>query len=406
VLVLALTLVCLPGSALAQTPTRPGPVAGGEGSVLLSSRSSGVEGGLVLRSLGGLSPMIGATFLGGDEARLGAGTLGIGLLLGSGRLGVRPFGKLLLGRLEAVADSGGYHTADGQYHPYRRPVAATSVGGGGGIAVGWMLSPGLTLEGIGRYLATQKRERWASINGFYAGLGLRYLLPGARPAPAGEPWPVLAARPEPVPVVETPPEVAVKEAAPEPAAEAPPRVVRLSGTVIDGLTGRPLAATVQLAVPGEGALRSHADDEGRFTTASVPVGVYDLEVSAAGYAPTLYHAVPAKSDGVLVLRDIPLVPLSEAPAMLTGRATSEPKGRPLAGARVALRAGLSPLERTADLVTLTDAEGRFTFDGLQAGIYTVEVVSGPAGAVVTVTVPGGRRTELLVLPQLPEGGAR
>lgn len=128
----------------------------------------------MLRSLGVFAPVVGGVYLSGEDARLGALALGAGVPLSLGRLSVRPFGNFLIGRLETMADEGGYHTVNGAYHPYWRPVSASAAGGAAGVALGWAIRPGLTLEGRGKYLATGKRAGWLGSNGFYGGLGLRY----------------------------------------------------------------------------------------------------------------------------------------------------------------------------------------------------------------------------------------
>ncbi len=132
----------------------------------------------------------------------------------------------------------------------------------------------------------------------------------------------------------------------------------------------------------EVAARTRTDARGLFSIDAVGQGSYTLHVDADGYAA---HDVPRfalSGNGELVEHEIELV----APASIHGvvragaadpMSAGAPAGQPLADVWVAVspngefgsQSVATVLRRTRD--TSTDAQGRFTFDGLQPGLQRV-----------------------------------
>ncbi len=86
--------------------------------------------------------------------------------------------------------------------------------------------------------------------------------------------------------------------------------------------------------------------------------------------------------------------MAPAPLVLTGTVT-DPSGRPVAGARVALAAGPAPVP---DVAALTGDDGGFSFGVPVPGSYRVEAFADQGGAGRSVEVlPEGTEPLLLVL---------
>ncbi len=137
-------------------------------------------------------------------------------------------------------------------------------------------------------------------------------------------------------------------------------IVELEGTVTDAYTENPVESA-QVAI-GETTLET--DDSGVYSTTEW-LGAEQLEVSAPGYenvvlkldpeqAEQARAALPADSENVMatVLLDVEL-----RPTTLQGTVTDAYSDEPVAGAEVTT--AVSPT-----LTTTTDAEGRYTLEGL------------------------------------------
>lgn len=138
----------------------------------------------------------------------------------------------------------------------------------------------------------------------------------------------------------------------------------LAGEVTDAASGEPVAgASVEVTGPVDRALTT--DAAGAFS-ALLPVGTYDVEVQAFGYAAdstTAEVTVDATTEVV--------VALDAAPQHAVTGSVVDARGAPVEGAQVTLEP--SPLEPA-----VTDAEGGFAFPEVPEGEYTVAV--DPAGA--------------------------
>jgi protocatechuate 3,4-dioxygenase beta subunit len=130
------------------------------------------------------------------------------------------------------------------------------------------------------------------------------------------------------------------------------------------------------------------DGDGRWTIERLNIdpahfgsgGRLSLSVTADGHAPEL--AVPITEVSPGVANKLPEVALARAAETLRGRVVDMWEGQPVVGARVYATGAVSPLaypkdERPALFVgaptVLTDADGRFTLEGLARGLQTISV---------------------------------
>ena len=198
-------------------------------------------------------------------------------------------------------------------------------------------------------------------------------------------------------------------------------VGRLTGTVTDSATGRPLGA-VQISIAGT-RLGVQTDDAGRFTLAAVPAGARTVEARRLGYVPvTRAVQVPARGTATVTfaMRGAALnlqavvttgvvdptsgtrvpftvgrvsaeqlpVPPTNAVEALAGRvagATVIPGGQPGSGISVQLRAPASISKSTQPLIVvdgviLAETTDDPTADLNALDIESVEVVKGAAAA--------------------------
>ena len=146
------------------------------------------------------------------------------------------------------------------------------------------------------------------------------------------------------------------------AQEAGQGQVTVTGTVVNAATGQPLPGV--LVVIGRAGVRLESDPAGRFTLARIPVGTYTLELSRAGYHPSV--------DDFTVMRAGEFVTAMEpvdygVDGLLTGIigvVRDGVDGSPVVGATVQTDA--------APQGTLTDARGRFSLTELSPGQHLVK----------------------------------
>ncbi|RKG87217.1 carboxypeptidase regulatory-like domain-containing protein, partial [Corallococcus sp. CA053C] len=134
---------------------------------------------------------------------------------------------------------------------------------------------------------------------------------------------------------------------------------RLSGRVVDE-DGNPLPATRLTVVHNESAryFEAHADAEGRFSVGPLPEAVYTLAASHPGKLPIWLQDLGA----ALLEEDLVMHP----PRRIVGQVLDGE--RPVVGATVT--------EQDGERVTLTDAQGRFTFDDLLPSAYALNAEQG------------------------------
>lgn len=113
--------------------------------------------------------------------------------------------------------------------------------------------------------------------------------------------------------------------------------------------------------PEPGLLQAFSGSDGHFEVHHLPVGRFDVEVTAAGHAPTLLPSVEVGEDAAhLELGRVDMLPGTRFELRLT-----DPLGRPVEGAEIGirLRSGMSPsnsLRRaTSERKGVSDEQGRF-----------------------------------------------
>ena len=138
--------------------------------------------------------------------------------------------------------------------------------------------------------------------------------------------------------------------------------VTITGTVVDVVTGQPLPGV--LVVIGRAGVRLESDPAGRFTLSRIPVGIYTLELSHAGYHPSVNDfTVMRAGEFVTAMEPVDY----GAAGLLTGIigvVRDGVDGSPVVGAKV--QAGANPQG------TLTDARGRFSLTELSPGQHLVK----------------------------------
>jgi protocatechuate 3,4-dioxygenase beta subunit len=159
--------------------------------------------------------------------------------------------------------------------------------------------------------------------------------------------------------------------------------LRIEGVLSDGL-GQPVAQiAVNITDGAEFATSATTGRQGRFLFGGLEAGKsYWILAAPPGFAPLLHGPVPLAANAISGL-ELRLLPAQR----ITGRA-ADADGRPIAGARVAIRRtdlppglpekGLAPVA-LGQASVLTGAGGDFQFDGLADGDYQL-----------TVTAPDGR----------------
>ncbi|HET9015967.1 MAG TPA: putative glycoside hydrolase [Thermomicrobiaceae bacterium] len=155
---------------------------------------------------------------------------------------------------------------------------------------------------------------------------------------------------------------------------------RLTGTILDDYTGRPIPGATVIA----GSIRAATNDGGQF---QVHRGISTVQVAATGYDSTTVN-VPAGS-GTIVVR--------LRPNTVGGAVLNRVTGHPIAGATVAIAGGTTT-------TTHTDARGQFTLRPVPPGASLL--ISAPGYAAVTIA-PGHReRLDVALRPDRLAGMVR
>ncbi|MFL5357906.1 carboxypeptidase regulatory-like domain-containing protein [Archangium sp.] len=159
--------------------------------------------------------------------------------------------------------------------------------------------------------------------------------------------------------------------------------MRFSGHVQDE-NGNPIEGalvTVLLAGPGR-YFDTLSDARGDWRLGTLPVGLYALVVTHAGFLPEYDNVSDELASSELKVT-------LYRPLRLFGRVLRE--GRPVAGARVRAR-GNQPERETS-----TDAQGRFTFEGLRPDTYQVSATQAELDAIRSVLLEPGREAADVLL---------
>jgi uncharacterized protein GlcG (DUF336 family) len=158
-----------------------------------------------------------------------------------------------------------------------------------------------------------------------------------------------------------------------------PGASRLTGTVRAAGSGEPLAGvTVTLAdTRGEVVAADRTDASGRYLVADLAPGRYALALSAPAYQPTALPITVA--DGEAITQD----------AELRSGAAVRGTARTAAGAAIPdARVTLVDADGNVAALALTDESGRYSFENLPEGDYTV-VASGYPPAASRLRVSSG-----------------
>ena len=165
-------------------------------------------------------------------------------------------------------------------------------------------------------------------------------------------------------------------------------LVTVRGTVVDAVTGEPLAGVVVVV---DGAdVRLESDDDGRFTITRIPIGVYKLGLAHPGYQ-TFLDAFTVLGSGEFATALQPIEFLEDGLMTgITGVVRDGVDGRPVVGASVWTAA--------APQATQTDGRGRFTFTKLYPGQHLVRFSHlGYATRADSIAVEYGRMSNIRVL---------
>jgi 5-hydroxyisourate hydrolase-like protein (transthyretin family) len=187
--------------------------------------------------------------------------------------------------------------------------------------------------------------------------------------------------------------------------EATPGPCRIAGTVVNSITGEPIArATIALLseIDSETVATVETDSEGRFALARLPAAKYQLTASKRGFRTAFYDEHEEFSTAIVTGSDQDtngLIFRISPNAVLHGVITAD-GGDPVEGARVQLfmlppdhgrnpARGRAPSERIAQADSAsTDDTGAYEFSNLSAGKYMLAVMAEPWYAVH----PSGNRS--------------
>ncbi len=164
-------------------------------------------------------------------------------------------------------------------------------------------------------------------------------------------------------------------------------LVTVRGTVVDAVTGQPVAGVLVVVTGAD--VRLESDEAGRFTISRIPVGSYRLELSHPGYR-TSRDDFTVLASGEFATSMEPIEYLADG--LLTGIigvVRDGVDGSPVVGATVWTAA--------APQATQTDGRGRFSFTRLYPGQHNVQFSHrGYVPRADTIGVEYGRMSNVRV----------
>jgi Carboxypeptidase regulatory-like domain len=166
------------------------------------------------------------------------------------------------------------------------------------------------------------------------------------------------------------------------AAGQAPLSYRISGIVVDAVTGAPVASAELSISEGPDQTKTTSGDDGQFVFQGVNTGKYQLSATARGYVREGFNQHGPYSSGIAVgvgLDSEHVIFRLHPQAVIAGRVTDE-HGEAVRRAQVMLFSTESTTGRHARFVRAqmqTNDLGEYRFAGLQAGRYYVAVVARP-----------------------------
>ena len=154
----------------------------------------------------------------------------------------------------------------------------------------------------------------------------------------------------------------------------------VTGVIVDASTGAPIPGA---SIGRSGGSTVVADQNGAFMIAALTPGV-DLVLTASGFVPVTFYAVPVRLGETLYLGELPMAPSNQLNGTLTASVVNALDDMPVAGATVKVFADINPLSSNPNsgvttpvalVEGTTDASGAVTFPSVPAGTYTYLVTA-------------------------------
>ncbi|MGH7638543.1 MAG: carboxypeptidase regulatory-like domain-containing protein [Gemmatimonadaceae bacterium] len=154
----------------------------------------------------------------------------------------------------------------------------------------------------------------------------------------------------------------------------------VTGVIVDAATGAPIPGA---SIGRSGGSTVVADQNGAFMVAALTPGV-DLIMTASGFVPVTFYAVPVRLGETLYLGELPMVSSSGSSGTISALVVNALDDSPVAGATVSVFQDINaPSTNPNSGVTTpaaiaqrtTDALGNATFAGVPPGTYTYVVTA-------------------------------
>ena len=142
-----------------------------------------------------------------------------------------------------------------------------------------------------------------------------------------------------------------------------PNTVTLVGTVIDGLSNKPVSGAT-ISVTG-GSLSATSDAQGQFTISGIPALSFQLQLAASGYAATGYSVTASAYGSVSGSFALPPVGAGGSSTSLQGHVTDAASGNAVSGATVQVVG--------SSISTQTDASGAYQLQNLPNLTFNLQV---------------------------------
>lgn len=167
------------------------------------------------------------------------------------------------------------------------------------------------------------------------------------------------------------------------------QIVTLEGTIVDYDSGEPRKGALVYLLPytnnfdestveeNEYRKTASADENGKYTFDSIRTGNYIMAVKEPGMVTAIqYLVITSRYGSVFQNETLKLFPRTEdnAPGNITGILSNSVDGKPIQGLTARLRKGKGNTVGSVLEKTVSDAQGEYTFEGVEPGYYTVEFV--------------------------------